>query len=447
MHQFNRFYLLGGIILSFFIPLIVLDSSTVKIPSSNIKNLVYEPIASTAGLIPAIKESNGYSINYLMVLLAVYLLITLMILIRFVWNLYNIYRRKSSNPTVLYGSSKIITLKEKISPHSFLNFIFLSNDDYHAGVIEEEILYHELTHVKQKHSYDILFIEMLIALFWFNPILYLYRKSIKLNHEYLADEAVINIYHQPIKYQYLLIEKSSGLSPKMSSNFNYSITKKRLIMMTKTKSLTKVCLKQIATIPMLAISIFLFSKAAIAQVPTLNSTNKEVPTTQEGVSKELLKEYQQIVTNHIIQNSVKKKPFIQYIDFSPEDMNRLQSIYLKMSKAQQREQTVIFVRSGSPLPKVIPTNKEMEAWKDDKTYGVWINEKRINNSDLKKYKPSDFSQMVISKLSKNAINYGKHYYQIDLMTNEYYDAYIKKTKEQKDEYFVVFSSKKKGVDF
>ena len=199
MHQFNRFYLLFSVIFSLIVPFVVIGSIT-HIQSPNIESIVYTPIKSTPKLIPAIHSSEEHIVNYSTLIFAVYLFITLLILIHFVRNLYKIYKRKNGSPVLTYCGFKIITLQERITPHSFLNFIFLSHDDYHAGVIEKEILQHELTHVKQKHSYDILFIEFLIALFWFNPFLYLYRKSIKLNHEYLADDAVINIYHQPIKY-------------------------------------------------------------------------------------------------------------------------------------------------------------------------------------------------------------------------------------------------------
>lgn len=443
---FNRLYLLGSIIFSFIIPFIVVES-TIKFQTPEIESIVYLPIKSAIKPLPVVGKSSEQHVDYSTIISLVYLFITLIMLIRFVSNLYIMNKRKTNNSILEYGKYRIILLKEKVTPHSFLNLIFFNEDDYQAKTIEDEILQHELTHVKLKHSFDILFMEFLISLFWFNPFLYLYRRSIKLNHEYLADEAVINIYHQPKKYQYLLIQKSSGLSPKMSSNFNYSITKKRLIMMTKTKSLRKVCLKQMATIPMLAVSIFLFSKTAVAQISTANSTVKEVPATQKGVSKELLDEYEQIVAKHVIKNPVKKKSFTQYKDFSDEEISKLKMIYLKMSKVQQKEQTVIFIQPSSPLKKVIPTDNQIEMWKNSEIYGVWINGRKVNNSLLEEYKPSDFSQVFVSKLYGKAKSNVSYLYQVDLMTNEYYDAYLSKTKEQKDEYFMAFKSAGKEIDF
>lgn len=79
-----------------------------------------------------------------------------------------------------------------------------------------------------------------------------------------------------------------------------------------------------------------------------------------------------------------------------------------------------------PLPKQSPTTSDLQKWQNPAMYGVWIDDKRIKNENLTQYVPSDFSHYFVSKLCKNAKNYGKHYYQIDLMTNTYYKAYLKR---------------------
>ena len=71
-----------------------------------------------------------------------------------------------------------------------------------------------------------------------------------------------------------------------------------------------------------------------------------------------------------------------------------------------------------------PTTAELKSWEDPKLYGVWIDSDRISNADLKKYKPSDFGWYNVSKLAKNAVNYGKHYYQVSLYTQKYYNEKI-----------------------
>src|SRR5688572_26293729 len=84
-----------------------------------------------------------------------------------------------------------------------------------------------------------------------------------------------------------------------------------------------------------------------------------------------------------------------------------------------------------PVPtRKSPTLAELKSWADSKIYGVWIDAKRISNADIEKYKPSDFGWYNVSKLEKNAINYGKHYYQVSLYSQKYYDEQINNGKER-----------------
>ena len=92
--------------------------------------------------------------------------------------------------------------------------------------------------------------------------------------------------------------------------------------------------------------------------------------------------------------------------------------------------TIYWVKDMAPPAKKSPTQEELNKWTDAKMYGVWLDGKRINNNDLAKYKPSDFSLYWPSKLAKNALNYGKHYYQIDLYTHEYYEKAYLSSKRQ-----------------
>ena len=105
-----------------------------------------------------------------------------------------------------------------------------------------------------------------------------------------------------------------------------------------------------------------------------------------------------------------------------------------MNTKQQQEAKVIFKNRINPLPKEIPTETQLNAWKDNKTYGIWINEKRVGNEELAKHNAKDFSNYFASKLAKNAINYGKHYVQVDLMTNAFYNNYLRKENELRDKY-------------
>jgi bla regulator protein blaR1 len=104
------------------------------------------------------------------------------------------------------------------------------------------------------------------------------------------------------------------------------------------------------------------------------------------------------------------------------------------------------MKQPKPLPALHPTAAQFEKWKNSNVYGVWLNDKRIKNEELNKYTEVDFSYYNVSKLSKNAINYGKHYYQVTLMTNAHYDEYVinQKAKENEPLMYIKWISKPKN---
>lgn len=259
IYRFNRFYLLGSIVASFAIPFMSIPVY-VKSEAATLPPEIFEQPAT-----PQIQ--NQPETNYLYyVLLAIYSLVLLILVLRFIINvrkqLYNVAASKSIN----YKKAKLVLLEEQVLPHTFLNYIFLNKDDYNNGRIEKELLAHELAHVTQKHTLDVLVIELLKTLFWFNPLFYFYKHAIQLNHEFLADESALNLSIDAVSYQELLLQKVS-LGPQLSlaSHLNFSLTKKRFIMMTKTTTKSKALVLKLATLPLLTGLMLFFCVETVAQ--------------------------------------------------------------------------------------------------------------------------------------------------------------------------------------
>ena len=266
MHQFNRFYLLFSLGFSLLIPHI-----TIKV----VKEITTPIIENSA--INFNQESSVFveETNYFPIILwSIYGLITLLLSIRFVRNILKIITKINSNTRIDYENATLVLLKEKALPHTFLNYIFMSEMDYTNQKIEAELFSHELTHVNQKHTWDVLLIEFLKTIFWFNPIFIFYKKAIQLNHEFLADEKVVNYYNNIPFYQNLLLSKANENQPfYLASNLNYLLTKKRLIMMTKTTSKKRALLKKATLIPLMMSLVFSICTKAVAQEK--QSQNKE----------------------------------------------------------------------------------------------------------------------------------------------------------------------------
>lgn len=261
MHQFNRFFLLGSILFSFIAPLFIIEVAA---------NPVVEeaPIFILSGTPNAdqIESTSTTYINYTAILWLCYTLISLLLLFRFLRNIWSISTKIRKNQSVSYKGAKLILLDKDISPYTFLNYIFVSKKEYHANSIENELWTHELTHVTQKHTIDILILEILHILFWVNPTYVFLKKAIKLNHEFLADEAVLHTHRNTTKYQHLLLKRSSTENEYyLASNLNYILTKKRLLMMVKQKSGNNILLKKISILPFIGALAFLFAERVEAQ--------------------------------------------------------------------------------------------------------------------------------------------------------------------------------------
>ncbi len=434
MYRFNRIYLLFSIVFSFAIPFVTIQTNSSILPTAEtgiLNTNVLNTFNNTQTPVP-VNENDTLPF----ILLSIYVTIATLLLLRFGINLKTLFSRISNSPVIAYNNAKLVLISDNLTPHSFLNFIFINAEDYSNGKIENEIFLHELTHVQQKHSIDVLFIELVQAIFWFNPVFIFYRKAIQLNHEFLADNSVINTYHNTIYYQQLLIDKANQKnSLRITSQLNYSITKKRLIMMKKNSSQKAAILKQITLLPLLVIAVFLFAAKGNAQDTTKAEISRVKPTetkppsriglsigsTKEGVTQELSDEYEGII------NKYKKNNKKSWLDFQKNllkaDRARLEAIFKQMNEDQQSKQVVVFMKPPPPLPGVVPTNEQLELWKNSKICGLWIDGKRISSSALNNYANTDFAEVCVSKLAKNAMNYGKHYYQIDLMTKDYYKKY------------------------
>jgi beta-lactamase regulating signal transducer with metallopeptidase domain len=443
------------------VPLIVIQHQAVQVPAQvpMPQQLFNAPVLVTE-IIPTQQINTVAHIDYVAYgCIITYCLITGFLLIRFGKNLYSIRKAIADNELVSYKNYNLVLISTKQTPHTFLNFIFLNRDDYRQQQIDEAILLHEMAHARQLHSIDVIFIELVQVVCWFNPFIFLYRRFIKLNHEFLADAAVLGTHYNIINYQNLLIHNLSGLkSLGITNQFNYAITKKRLIMMTKTTSATAAWLSRLAIIPITIAAFTLFTTKTEAQQqvaapaekvgkPKQETPHREVntkqksrfifsnfdyPYTEKGVSPELLDEYKTIVDKYepIFTAAIKAHgknhlpPDQKKLKVTDIDQARLKEIYGEMSKKQQNQQLIGFMKgTGDPLPRTSTTAQQLETWKDAQTYGVWLNGKKIINTELNNYKAEDFEQVTVSRLTKTAINYKNYKYQVDLMTTDYYNNY------------------------
>jgi hypothetical protein len=512
LYRFNRFYLLFSLVFSLAVPFISINAPAIGLPyfASVIEQPVARPEAIAQENIADINTQSIHDIietpvnsaeltqlpkqpavvnkqvaqpvvqtpwyNYWpQLLLGIYGLVAVVLLFRFARNSRHISYLVGKNSVVNHEDTKLVLIDEDITPHSFLNYVFVNKDAYQNGELEPEIICHEQAHIRQLHSLDVIFIEVMHIVCWFNPFIPFYRRAIQLNHEFLADEAVIENYNDTKAYQYLLLAKvSQAASLNLTSQFNYQVTKKRLIMMTKNTSAKMAMYKKLAILPLLALAIFLFSGKSTAEIlkatkytNTSDTKSHLVPAdsldeakamqmikrfprfggrvkhADKDAPEEVIKAYKAILDKYdikLIGGSGKGK----LPDMSSADTAQLHRLFSQMSIKQQDSQFVWFQQAFKPMSKNKVTAAQLKLYSGDANkYGVWIDGKRIKNNTLANYKPEDFSHIFFSRLMPIAIKNDGFRFQVNLTTNIAYDEEYKKAMaDQGDKLTRVYVMKK-----
>lgn len=329
MHTLKRFYLLGALAAALTIPFVTfVEYVEIPVPTEATMEVIEIP-AMTSN----VQEQTP--IDYLpMVLWGVYLLGALLFGFKFIRNLAVIIQRIRKNPKYRVHHIYNVLLSESIVPHTFLSYIFLNKQKFEAHQIPKEVLLHEETHAKQKHSWDVLFIEFLQVIFWFNPLMHLAKKAIKLNHEFLADRAVLNKGYEPSTYQNTLLEfSSSSLHPQLANAINYSSIKKRFTVMKTRTSKRSVLLRSLFLLPLLSILLFAFSSRDEIQI---DSSVNEIG--YKGASPKMIAEYNTLAKNYNATDLDMK--LVKQVD-----LRRMEQVYRIMTPAQRK--------SSEPLPPLV----------------------------------------------------------------------------------------------
>jgi len=245
----NRWYLLATPILSFVLPLIKIPTFQRVVPEE-ITILLPEIILSPQRVI---EQTTIYqSIDYLDILFIAGLSIFFVI---FLIKLYKLSQLIIKYKIEDKGSYKLIILPETKKAFSFLHYVFLGGDINDSD--KEKIIEHELIHSKQKHTYDLLFFELLKVVMWFNPLLYVYQKRIATVHEYISDATVVKSTPKETYINKLINELFDVENITFVNQFSkHSLIKKRIMMITKKKSKQMKQAKYLLLLPVLLSMLF-----------------------------------------------------------------------------------------------------------------------------------------------------------------------------------------------
>ncbi len=229
-HALNRAAILSGVTLSFLLPLVKLPKFLTFEAESEISETVFE--------LGTVIVSGDFvnSISYTDVLTYIILIGASVFFLKLLVSTASIILKVVRNRKIKIEQGTELIVSESVkSPISWLKYIFINSADYRDN--PREILTHEMAHIHYRHSIDLIFIDLLCCLQWFNPVIWLFRKELRSVHEFQADAAVVNSGINAKNYQILLIKKAAGRNwSSVVSSLNHSNLKNRIAMMSKKSS-------------------------------------------------------------------------------------------------------------------------------------------------------------------------------------------------------------------
>jgi len=267
----NRWYLLGYSLIAFFIPFVDISSILKQQNLSGNAVIQWVPLINDAPVIEIIQTGTAdFFTTWNLISLFLLLGMTIM-LIRLLIQFMS-FRRMLKKAAFISGTDmKIYHVDENIIPFSFGNSIFI-NRSLHTETELQEIIRHEFVHVKQVHSIDIIWGELLCLFNWYNPFAWLLKKSIRQNLEFIADHKVLENGIAKKEYQYLLLKVMGNNQYSIANQFNFSSLKKRIAMMNKLKTAKVHLVKFLLMLPVLGIILVSFRKQMTDQENNSNDT-------------------------------------------------------------------------------------------------------------------------------------------------------------------------------
>ena len=275
-HRFNRFALLGVLVLSSLLPLV---EASVNSPAAVQETmLTLEQLLLLADIQPEGESmaaaTPSATVLWLRAALLVYLTGIVFFIVRNLCSLARLGRLirqgkrealDSYLPDRKEKNVRLVVHDHDIAPFSWMHWIVIARKDLEEN--GREILIHELAHIRNRHSWDLLLADLCIFVQWFNPAAWLLKQELQNIHEYEADETVLREGVNARNYQMLLIKKAVGTRLySMANSFNHSSLKKRITMMLKEKSNPWARAKYLYILPLAALAVTAFARPEVSAV-------------------------------------------------------------------------------------------------------------------------------------------------------------------------------------
>ncbi|KQB42271.1 M56 family metallopeptidase [Flavobacterium aquidurense] len=329
----NRWFLLAGLFTSVILPFIVY-TKIVWVDAS--------PLSSNNNQIFAAQTSQqaNFIFDWFFALIAIYSIGFLSLLIKFAVDFYSLNSVLKGKKVKQQADFKFVDVNENIAPFSYFDYIVYNSSLYTTSELES-IIEHEKVHSEQNHTIDVLVSRVFCVLFWFNPIMWLYKKAIQQNLEFIADNEAAQKISDKKAYQYTLLKITTHENcVAITNHFYQSLIKKRIIMLNKNQSKKRNLWKFCIVIPVLVAFVLLFqikTEAKEKQMPV-----KEISGEIKSVDVYKIKKSS---TDEELKEIKEKLKSIHNIDFETSEIKRnaendLTSIKIDIKNGNQQAQSI-----------------------------------------------------------------------------------------------------------
>jgi TonB-dependent SusC/RagA subfamily outer membrane receptor len=362
----HRFFLVTGIFTALLLPFVVFKK-IVFIDAPKFTNIDFSQFVVTE--VPAPKEMDWWLIAG-----TIYLLGVAFFIIRFVVQLFSLYRLIKKCEIVKEGEFTLAKTEEHVGPFSFFNTI-VYNPKTHSEAALKAILIHEKIHAEQWHSLDIILAHILTIFQWINPFAWWYKKIMSQNLEFIADKNSVALVQDKKAYQYLLLHQSkpSSLKTTIINPFFNSLIKKRIVMLNQQKSNRINLVKYSLILPLLGVFLFAFNTETVAQVKE-QETNK-IPWRMEvsAISFDIL---------------VNKNSTDEELERDSYELNEKDGINLKFSKIKRNKKgEIIGIKSTFKSEYGESGTYSVSGDKPISAFSFYINSDSEGNRTKMGYKP------------------------------------------------------------
>ena len=262
-HRFNRIALLGVMLISCLLPLVRVTVDRATVVNTSVMLMEEDMLMYPWEMQTVVQEEAVFLWREWLV--AVYLLGIFFFLLRNLWSLVRmLYLIRHSRCRQMENGICLVIHQAGFAPFSWMKYIVISQTDLDEN--GTDILIHEEAHIRNRHSWDLLLVELCVWLQWFNPAAWLLKQELQNVHEYEADEAVLRQGIDAKRYQMLLIKKAVGARLySIANSFNHSSLKKRITMMIRKKSNPWARAKYLYVLPLAAVTVAAFARPEISE--------------------------------------------------------------------------------------------------------------------------------------------------------------------------------------